>query len=199
MIIYCCKECGNKISRPSAIYGNGRCTICYHKSRLGKELDRKSYKGKNNPNYKGGKLLKKYYCKCGNKVSLHNGVYGSCTCQKCRTLNLWKNGNFKKRNFVGKNNPNYVNGQSKSKYSNYFRKIRLSIRTRDNFKCKNCGITENTHIKKFKEVLSIHHIDYNKQNCKENNLITTCKLCNIKANFNRDYWYAFYTYKMENK
>lgn len=53
-------------------------------------------------------------------------------------------------------------------------------------KCK-CG-KKGTHV---------HHIDDNKQNCKKNNLITTCNQCNIKANFNRDYWYAYFTYIVE--
>jgi hypothetical protein len=33
----------------------------------------------------------------------------------------------------------------------------------------------------------------------KNNLITLCKKCNMKANSNRDYWYAFYSYLMENR
>ena len=47
--------------------------------------------------------------------------------------------------------------------------------------------------------LDIHHIDYNKMNYKKDNLITLCLKCNIKANFNRNYWYAYYVYLMENK
>ena len=72
------------------------------------------------------------------------------------------------------------------------------IKERDNFKCQNCGITEIKHEIKFKQKLHIHHIDYNKQNCKHSNLITTCQKCNSKANFNRDYWFAYYTYKIGN-
>ncbi len=27
-IIYCCMDCGDKISKPTAIYGKGRCKPC---------------------------------------------------------------------------------------------------------------------------------------------------------------------------
>ena len=46
--------------------------------------------------------------------------------------------------------------------------------------------------KKYNEKLHIHHIDYCKNNCKRGNLITLCKKCNTKANYNRDYWYAYF-------
>jgi len=57
-------------------------------------------------------------------------------------------------------------------------------------------MTEEEHILVVGTVLHVHHIDYNKQNCKESNLITTCKSCNIKANKNRDYWEKFFTKKL---
>ena len=31
------------------------------------------------------------------------------------------------------------------------------------------------------------------------NLISTCGKCNRKANYNRDYWFAYFTYVMENR
>jgi predicted transcriptional regulator len=71
----------------------------------------------------------------------------------------------------------------------WFIKIRESIRKRDNYKCQLCN-------KKGKHV---HHIDYNKNNCKENNLITLCLSCHLTTNSNRDYWFAYFTYIMENK
>lgn len=40
--------------------------------------------------------------------------------------------------------------------------------------------------------ICIHHIDYNKKNCRFDNLITICKSCNAKANFDRKWhtlWY----------
>jgi len=43
-------------------------------------------------------------------------------------------------------------------------------------------------------------MDYNRYNCKEDNLITLCHKCNIRANFNQNYWFAYYSYIIkENK
>jgi len=41
--------------------------------------------------------------------------------------------------------------------------------------------------------LCIHHIDYDKNNCNPNNLITLCFSCNSRANKNRDKWKKIYT------
>ena len=63
---------------------------------------------------------------------------------------------------------------------------------------KRCEISQTKHIIKIKRKLDVHHIDYNKQNCKENNLISLCQNCHITTNGNRDFWFAYYTYIMEN-
>jgi len=123
--------------------------------------------------------MKKIYCciDCGDKISYPTAIYGKGKCKSCCKL--------------GKNNPNWRNGQSKIPYRYTFNKfLKIKIRTRDNFQCQNpnCKVKEINQSR----ALDIHHIDYNKMNCKETNLITLCKICNIKANFNRDYWYAFY-------
>ena len=67
------------------------------------------------------------------------------------------------------------------------------IRTRDKFRCVNCLMTEQEHLRLIGKVLHIHHVDYNKLNCKEDNLVTLCTFCNSKANFNRDFWLNYYT------
>lgn len=96
----------------------------------------------------------------------------------------------------GNGNPNWQGGLDKEGYPYYFSdELKQKIRERDNFICKCCGITQDEYGKN----LSIHHIDYNKQNCKENNLITVCNICNVKANYNRDYWFAYYTYLLGNR
>jgi len=77
--------------------------------------------------------------------------------------------------------------------------LKEEIRVRDNFKCQYCGMTQEEHFEKYGKNIEVHHIDYNRFNCKEDNLITLCKQCNISANFNRDYWFAYYKYIMENK
>ncbi len=48
-------------------------------------------------------------------------------------------------------------------------------------------MTEKEHLIKYKCRLNIHHIDYNKNNCDEKNLISVCHSDNSKANKDRDY------------
>ena len=56
--------------------------------------------------------------------------------------------------------------------------LKRAIRKRDNNKCQLC--------KKFGK--DVHHINYDKKNCKQNNLITLCRNCHIKTNLKRVYW-----------
>lgn len=90
---------------------------------------------------------------------------------------------------IGENNPNWRGGLDKRGYSwNFNESLKKSIRNRDNYICQNCGMTEKEHLIKYQEKLHIHHIDYNKHNCYDKNLITLCLKCNILANYNRDKW-----------
>lgn len=99
-----------------------------------------------------------------------------------------------KGKYIGKNSPNWQGGLSFLPYSLKFNcDLKRNIRERDNFICQECGREEN------KTDLSIHHIDYNKENCDESNLISLCKPCHSKTNGNRDYWFAYFTYVMENR
>ena len=107
---------------------------------------------------------------------------------------------YRKIAFLGKNNPNYMHGLGNSPYSLEFTdKLKYDIRKRDNFTCQCCGLKEKDHLRGNKYInLIVHHIDYNKDNCHTFNLITTCNKCNTIANGNRDYWFAYYTYIIEN-
>lgn len=68
--------------------------------------------------------------------------------------------------------------------------LKTKIRKRDNYQCQNkeCNMTEEEHLIVYGRVLDVHHIDYNKQNIQENNLLSLCRQCNVRVNFNRDYW-----------
>ena len=78
--------------------------------------------------------------------------------------------------------------EKKGYTNNFNKKLRNKIRKRDNFKCQFCGLTQEEHFALYKRVLHVHHIDYNKKNCDEENLISLCIPCHMKTNFNRDYW-----------
>ncbi len=78
----------------------------------------------------------------------------------------------------GELNPNWNGGSSFEPYSHEFNKfLKTKILKRDNYKCQNhnCNI-ENSRM------LHVHHIDYNKKNNNENNLITLCIICHTRTN-----------------
>jgi len=72
------------------------------------------------------------------------------------------------------------------------KKLKLKIRRRDNFTCQECGYTE----KQLGYILNIHHIDYDKKNDKEKNLISLCNNCHSQTNFNRENWTNYFNGKM---
>jgi hypothetical protein len=65
--------------------------------------------------------------------------------------------------------------------------LKTRIIERDGFNCGLCGDYKN---------LAIHHIDYDKQNCNDNNLITLCRSCNVKVNFDRKKWEKLFKEKI---
>lgn len=59
--------------------------------------------------------------------------------------------------------------------------------------CQECGQTQQQAGYK----LPIHHIDYNKQNNKSENLISLCKQCHAQTNFKREDWTNYFKTKVE--
>ena len=145
-----------------------------------------SKKGIKSSGFIDGRTMKSFCIDCKNK--LKKGSYLSLRCKSCSLKFQHKSGI---RNVKGKNNPNFNNGISKYGHPHYFnKKLKQKIKERDNYICSACGKTQN---------LCVHHINYDKINCKEDNLITVCISCNSKANFDRDYWFSYYKYIMEEK
>jgi len=92
----------------------------------------------------------------------------------------------------GENSAFWQGGKSFEKYGlDWTDTLRESIRKRDNFICQECGIHQDELGGRFKK-LDIHHIDYNKYNLEPNNLITLCKSCHAKTNYNREYWIEYF-------
>lgn len=80
-------------------------------------------------------------------------------------------------------NPNWHGGISLKPYPvDWTRTLRRSIRERDNYICKRCN----------QYGVCVHHIDYNKENCNPDNLITLCNGCNLSVNKNRKYWTNYF-------
>ena len=80
---------------------------------------------------------------------------------------------------------NWQGGKSFEPYPSEFNEtLKQKIRKRDNYTCQICGVLQTDCIRK----LSTHHIDYNKENCNESNLISLCRKCHMETNSDREYW-----------
>jgi hypothetical protein len=69
--------------------------------------------------------------------------------------------------------------------------LKRGIRERDRYTCQLCGSPQGDIAH------DVHHIDYDKKNCNSNNLITLCRSCNIKVNFDRIKWEKLLKIKVE--
>jgi len=94
----------------------------------------------------------------------------------------------------GKKNPMWQGGLTSKLYpSEFSNQLKELIRHRDGYKCQKCGMPEIENGRK----LAIHHIDYNKENCKPNNLISLCNRCNLEVNTNRKKWMKYFNRKVK--
>lgn len=128
--------------------------------------------------YIDGRKNRKYYCKdCGKLLSCYTAVY----CSRCAKL--------------GERSYFWKNGKSFEPYTSDFnQQLKDRIRVRDNFICQKCGVPELECDRR----LDVHHIDYDKKNCNEDNLISLCCGCNSEVNANREYWTNCFQEKMKN-
>jgi hypothetical protein len=174
-----CLDCKKKISQFAI-----RCRSCARKEIYRVKPKLKLISIKNLPemkkethwHWKGGRPK----CKeCGKQLANYDSIY----CVKCASL--------------GERCYNWQGGITKLPYApEWTERLKESIRKRDNYTCQNCGLTNEEHLIVYDYDLIIHHINYDKQNCKEDNLITLCNQCNSRANFDRDYWQQIYQKKV---
>jgi len=120
------------------------------------------------------------------RFGLDNPFYGKHHTKKSKK----KMGESKKGKYNGQNNPAWLGGISFEPYGFEFNKtLKEKIKTRDNYICQ-CNL--GTH----KGYLNIHHIDYNKKNNSQINLITVCSRHNSIANKNREFWKQYFQLKI---
>lgn len=102
------------------------------------------------------------------------------------------------RQQTAEKNPNWRGGKTRNKYPYVFHRLRSTIIVRDAGKCQGCDMTDEEHKTTFLKGtgLTVHHIDYNKDNNDPSNLITLCVWCNSKANSRRKEWQIFYQSKL---
>ena len=91
----------------------------------------------------------------------------------------------------------WAGGKSLEKYDkkwmyNEGKIIRENIRKRDKYICQFCGINQNKLDNGQLKKLDVHHIDYDKYNHNYNNLITLCRSCHLKTNFDRKVWISYF-------
>jgi len=90
--------------------------------------------------------------------------------------------------------PTWAGGTSNLPYPFDFNdELKSLIRERDNHICQLCGRTKEEEGKN----LSVHHIDYIKENLDPSNLITLCNRCNSKVNHGRSNWQKFFKRKLK--
>lgn len=134
-----------------------------------------------------------------NKASFKKGEYCSVGTEFKKGMTSWnkdipcpeetkkKISNALKGKFAGDKHPNWQGGPKD--YSREFNfSLKERIRYRDGCQCKLCGRLQSDLGRK----LDCHHIDYDKKNCADGNLISLCKFCHMKTNFNRVYWETYF-------
>lgn len=150
----------------------------------------------NNPNYRHGENCKDKKCPdCGNPITIYSErcmkCYGKIVSKKL-TSRIFTEEHRKNIGLAHKDKFVSLDTRKKlslshggngipyelRKYPLAFYLIRKFILKRDDYICQKC----------FKKGNTVHHIDYNKQNCIEDNLITLCNNCNLEVNFTKDYW-----------
>ena len=130
--------------------------------------------GSNNPKWKPKVVVACAYCKKPLEVYPCKEKQHNFCDKSCGT-------NWRILFSQGENNPNWRGGSSYDDYKGSFTEsLRLKIKSRDDFQCQVCGNTEGD--------IHVHHIDYQKSNYDDMNLITLCNSCHSKTNGNRQYW-----------
>lgn len=84
-----------------------------------------------------------------------------------------------------KGNPQWLGGISRLPYAWTFNaELKEEVRRRDDYKCQLCGAPQ----AECKRPLSVHHIDYDKENSDPANLVALCASCHGKTNKSRAHW-----------
>lgn len=92
----------------------------------------------------------------------------------------------------GEKSPWWQGGISENPYPEEFVRARKEAKTRDGYQCQLCEKLELDEKNELGRGLLVHHIDYDKQNCRPENLITLCCSCHGRTNVNREYWEMFF-------
>ena len=103
--------------------------------------------------------------------------------------------NFQKNYLIKERSRLWKGGKSFEPYGLEFDdKLKEYIRKRDNYRCQECFRHQDELYTKSgrKYKLMVHHIDYDKTNNRENNLVSLCRNCHIQTNFSREDWMRYF-------
>lgn len=176
-------------------HGGRRCPYCANRPPIDMDKVKLEFEKEGyiflTKNYKNAHQKLKYVCSKG-----HNGTITwnkwniGCRCIECSRIK-------QAIKITGDKHPNWKGGISCEPYCDVWldKDFKESIKERDGYKCLNPDCWGNCdHLP-----LHIHHIDHNKKNCEQNNLITLCASCNTRANYDREWWECFYKTIMEKR
>lgn len=172
-----CSVCGRQYQVKRANSSSRFCSLqCVGISQRGKTVNREL------------KRVLKICCVCGSSFSvfLSHEKRHKCCSKQCS--NIMRSSLMK-----GEGNPNWSGGLSRLPYPWDFRETSKRVIERDGFTCQNPGCDGTD------KRLTTHHINYDKQDCRQENLICLCSSCNSKANFSRHKWQKFYESLMKNR
>jgi len=170
-----CIECGkHRYDLPPSkarrvLHESPRCASC-------------ARKGARATTWRGGKVrlacskcgAARYVSRSRAAAATGRGRRGAYRCWPCHLANR-----------EGPENPAWRGGVSFEPYPvGWTPSLRRRIRKRDGNECAVCGGTDNGR------KMPVHHIDYNKNNLRDDNLVTLCIKCHAKTNFRREHWQA---------
>lgn len=165
-----CAVCGKQYQVKRVNSSSRFCSLqCVGISQRGKTVNREP------------KRETKTCCVCGSPFSVFRSHAKRMKCCSKSCSNEMRSSLMK-----GDGNPNWSGGLSRFPYPWDFRETSKKVIERDGFICQNPGCDGTD------ERLTTHHINYDKQDCSQENLICLCSSCNSKANFGRSEWQRFY-------
>lgn len=183
-----CDQCGNIIYRDLSKIKNAKKHFC-NSTCQGKWLSTHEVGSKHRA-WNGGKVV--VYCaQCGKLLErIPAKVKGGNHFCDAGCLGVWMSIHQR-----GVNSSGWLGGISDKGYCATWsdKEFRDYILERDGYKCQNPNCRNNS------DVLNRHHIDYDKQNCSAENIITVCASCNSRANSDREWHTAYYQAIMSKK
>lgn len=131
--------------------------------------------GENSSHWKGGGV-KSNCSNCRVDIEIEHFNIGRCKNNFCSSKCQYEY-------YTGDRHYSWNGGTTYEPYTPDFNmELKIKIRERDRYTCQICK--QDLRCKR----IDIHHIDYDKKNSSERNLISLCVGCHLRTNFNRSYW-----------